>query len=374
MSNEQTRLIIVDDEAAHLHALCDTLQAEGYLTQGFTSGREALAGLQRGQFDLLLTDLMMPELDGIALIDAAREIDPNLAAILMTGYGTIDTAVEATQGGAVDYMLKPFKLKVVVPIIAKATAIQRLRSENAALQEREQRRSGELAAANQALESFSYSVSHDLRAPLRAIDQLIQLFEEDYGERLDEQGRSVLGTVHDGCRKMDQLITGLLAFSQSTRQPLELTLVDMTALAQEAVAQTMAGYSGSAPSIDIATLPPTAGDITLLRQVWCNLIGNALKYSARRLQPRVTVSAWIEGLETIYQVNDNGAGFDMRYAHKLFAVFQRLHSAEDFAGTGVGLAIVQRIIVRHGGRISAQSAPDAGASFQFALPIAKTAE
>jgi two-component system sensor histidine kinase/response regulator len=368
MSNPQARLMIVDDEAAHMRALCDTLQVEGYITQGFSSARQALAELRPGQYDLLLTDLMMPELDGVALIDAAHEIDPDLAAIVMTGYGTIDTAVKAMQGGALDYILKPFKLNVIVPVIGKAVANQRLRREITELQARERQRSEELAAANQALESFSYSVSHDLKAPLRAMDQLLQILGEDYGDRLGDEGCSVLQVVHEGCHRMDQLITGLLAFSQSSRQPLELIPVDMTALAREAAAQMMAGYSGSSPSIDIADLPPNAGDVTLLRQVWCNLIGNALKYSAKRAQPQIKVSGRIEGSEAIYQVEDNGTGFDMQYAYKLFAVFQRLHKAEDFAGTGVGLAIVQRIIVRHGGRIWAQGAPDAGASFQFALP------
>jgi signal transduction histidine kinase len=374
MSSEPARLIIVDDEAAHMRALCETLQVEGYRTQGYASAREALEALRPGEFALLLTDLQMPEMNGIALINAARAIDPDLAAIVMTGYGTIDTAVRAMQGGAFDYILKPFKLNVVVPVISKALAVQRLHRENATLQEAERRRTEELAAANQTLESFSYSVSHDLRAPLRAFDGLLQILAEDYGERLGEEGCSVLDVLHQGCSRMDQLITGLLAFSQSTRQPLDLIQLDMTTLAREAVEQMMVGYCGVAPLIDIAILPTSTGDITLLRQVWSNLIGNALKYSSKRPQPQLKVSGRIEGGETIYQVEDNGTGFDMKYAAKLFGVFQRLHRAEDFAGTGVGLAIVHRIIVRHGGRIWAQGAPDAGASFHFALPIVKAIE
>jgi signal transduction histidine kinase len=369
MASEPARLMIVDDEAAHMRALCETLQVEGYVTRGFASAKDALAQLQAGQYDLLLTDLMMPEINGIELTNAAREIDPDLAAIVMTGYGTIDTAVKAMQGGALDYILKPFKLNVVVPTIGRAIAIQRLRRENRELQERERQRTEELAGANQALESFSYSVSHDLRAPIRSVDSLIQIMEEDYGERLDEDGRGILSAIRDGCRRMDQLITGLLAFSQSTRQPLDQVPIDMSALARAALTEVMAVYSGPAPLVEISTLPAIAGDATLLRQVWCNLIGNALKYSAKREQPKVQVSGRAEGVEAIYQVTDNGTGFDMKYAHKLFGVFQRLHKVDDFAGTGVGLAIVQRIITRHGGRIWAQSAPDAGATFEFALPI-----
>jgi light-regulated signal transduction histidine kinase (bacteriophytochrome) len=146
----------------------------------------------------------------------------------------------------------------------------------------------------------------------------------------------------------------------------------MPMLASASAAEVKAVYTGPEARIDIEDLPTVAGDATVIRQVWCNLIGNALKYSAKRSEPRIRISGRIEDREAIYQVEDNGAGFDMRYADKLFGVFQRLHRTEDFPGTGVGLAIVHRIVARHGGRIWAQGAPDAGASFQFALPIVVT--
>jgi signal transduction histidine kinase len=366
------RLLIVEDESAQMRALCDTLSVEGYVTHGFSSAQKALTSLHPGEFDLLLTDLMMPEMDGITLINAARRIDPTLDAVVMTGHGTIDTAVQAMQGGALDYILKPFKLNVILPVISRALDVQRLRRENAELQEREQRRSEELAAAYQDLESFSYSISHDLRAPLRTIDSFAQVLEEDFAEPLGEEGRRVIGIIRRGSQTMDQLIVGLLEFSRAGRERLDLDRIDMTALAGAAAAEVMAGYTGPKPHIDIADLPIVAGDATVIRQVWCNLIGNALKYSAKRPEPRIRISGRIEDREAIYQVEDNGAGFDMRYADKLFGVFQRLHRTEDFSGTGVGLAIVHRILARHGGRIWAQGAPDAGACFQFALPIAAT--
>jgi signal transduction histidine kinase len=364
------RLLIVDDESAQMRALCDTLVLEGYATHGFSSAQQALAELRPGQFDLLLTDLMMPEMDGITLINAARRIDASLGAIVMTGHGTIDTAVQAMQIGALDYILKPFKLNVILPVIARALDVQRLRRENAELQEREKRRSEELAAAYQDLESFSYSISHDLRAPLRTIDSFAQVLEDDFADSLGEEGRRVIGIIRRGSQKMDQLIVGLLEFSRAGRERLDLDRIDMTALARSAAAEIMSVYTGPKPAIDIAELPMASGDAMVMRQVWSNLIGNALKYSAKRPEPRITISGRIENQEVIYRVEDNGAGFDMRYADKLFGVFQRLHRAEDFSGTGVGLAIVHRIIVRHGGRIWAQGAPDAGACFQFALPLA----
>jgi len=372
MTSLPAQLLIVDDEAAQLRALCDTLRLEGYATRGFISACEALAELRPGAFDLLLTDLMMPEMDGISLINAARQIDSTLGAIVMTGHGTIDTAVKAMQGGALDYILKPFKLNVMLPVICRALDVQRLRRDNAELREREQQQSEELAAAYQDLESFSYSVSHDLRAPLRSIEGFAQALEDDFAEELSAEGRRMIGIIRSGSQKMDQLIVGLLEFSRIGRTALHLDLIDMTVLAHAAGADLRALYSLPVPLIEIADLPAVQGDVTVMRQVWSNLIGNALKYSAKRSQPRIKISGRIENHEAIYQVEDNGAGFDMRYAEKLFGVFQRLHRAEDFSGTGVGLAIVQRIITRHGGRIWAHGVPDQGACFEFALPIAAT--
>ena len=369
MTDGGARLLVVDDERAQLRALCDTLALEGYVTEGFSSGPDALRGLTAGKFDLLLTDLMMPGMDGIALIGAARKIDPWLGAIVMTGHGTIDSAVRAMQEGAFDYILKPFKLNVILPIIARARDVQRLRRENADLLAREKQQSAELAAAYHDLESFSYSVSHDLRAPLRAIDGFAAILESDFAEQLGEEGRRIVGVVRGGSRKLDELIVSLLEFSRAGRSALQFDRVDMTLLADAAANEMKASYVGPEPQIEISELPAVDADLVVIRQVWCNLIGNALKYSAKRARPKVSISGRVEGGEAVYQVEDNGAGFDMRYADKLFGVFQRLHTAEDFSGTGVGLAIVHRIVSRHGGRIWAQGVPDAGARFQFALPI-----
>jgi two-component system sensor histidine kinase/response regulator len=363
------RLLIVDDEPAQLRALCDTLRLEGYDTQGFGSGQQALAALSPGEFELLLTDLMMPGMDGITLIDAAKKIDPSLDALVMTGHGTIDTAVRAMRGGALDYILKPFKLNVILPVIARALDVQRLRRENAELHAREKQRSAELAAAYHDLESFSYSISHDLRAPLRSMDGFAAILESDFAEQLGDEGRRILGIIRAGSQRMDELIVSLLEFSRAGRSALQFDRVDMTLLADAAAREVRAVYSGPEPQIDIGDLPPVQADPVVIRQVWSNLIGNALKYSAKRATPKISVSGRVENGEAIYQVEDNGAGFDMRYADKLFGVFQRLHRSEEFSGTGVGLAIVQRIIVRHGGRIWAKGSPDAGACFQFALPL-----
>jgi signal transduction histidine kinase len=368
-STELRRLLIVDDETNQMRALCDTLQLEGYVTRGFDSPRAALAALRPAEYDLLLTDLMMPDMDGIALIAAARQIDPDLGAIVMTGHGTIDTAVQAMQGGALDYLLKPFRLNVVLPVISRALDLRRLRLENAALQALEKRRSEELAAAYQELESFSYSISHDLRAPLLRVRGFAQHLEEDFAEQLGEEGRHIVQVIGDGSRSMDAMVVGLLEFSRASSQPLTFTRLDMNGIVRAVVAEALAVHTGPDPQIEIGALPQVAGDPSVIRHVWSNLVSNALKYSAKRARPQIQISGSVVGSESLYKVQDNGAGFDMRYADRLFGVFRRLHSAEDFAGTGVGLAIVHRIVTRHGGRIWAQSTPETGTCMQFTLPL-----
>jgi PAS domain S-box-containing protein len=251
---------------------------------------------------------------------------------------------------------------VVVDISERKRMEREIRALNAELE----RRAGQLEAANRELEAFSYSVSHDLRAPLRAVDGYARMLEEDCAARLDDEGRRLLAVVRSESARMGRLIDDLLAFSRSGRQPLRVAELDMTALAREVVAELSPRYPSAA--VELAPLPAAAGDRALLRQVWLNLVGNALKYSAKRADPRIAIGGRVAGAEVEYWVRDNGAGFDPRYAAKLFGVFQRLHGEEEFPGTGVGLAIVQRIVLRHGGRVRAEGAPGEGARFAFVLP------
>ncbi|HLB15021.1 MAG TPA: cache domain-containing protein [Burkholderiales bacterium] len=239
---------------------------------------------------------------------------------------------------------------------------------NAELERRVAERTMQLEAAMKELEGFSYSVSHDLRAPLRAINGFARMLEEDYGERLDHEGHRLLGVVRSSATQMGRLIDDLLDFSRVGRAPLTPKPVDMAALARDAAGEAAAAADGAAPAIELGPLPPARGDPALLRQVWLNLIGNAVKFSSRRDAPRIGVSGRLQDSVAIYCVADNGTGFDMRYYDKLFGVFQRLHRQEEFSGTGVGLAMVQRIVAHHGGKVWAEGRPDHGASFFFSLP------
>ncbi len=232
-----------------------------------------------------------------------------------------------------------------------------------------QRRRAEqaLAQTNQELERFSYSVSHDLRAPLRAINGYAQALWEDHAEKLGDEGKRLLAVIRDSAKLGGQPIDGLLSFSRVGRQALARGTVNVTALAQSVVAELRQTQGAVAVEAVISPLPPASGDAALLRQVLVNLIGNAFKFSAKRAHPKVEIGVEQNGSEAAYYVKDNGVGFDMQYANKLFGVFQRLHRPDEFEGTGVGLALAQRIIQRHGGRIWAEGKVDEGATFRFTL-------
>jgi signal transduction histidine kinase len=242
---------------------------------------------------------------------------------------------------------------------------------NAVLEDRVRERTAQLESANHELEAFSFSVSHDLRAPLRHINGYARMLSEDAGDRLDDSMRRYLDSIGASARQMGVLIDDLLAFSRLGRKQLELLTVDMTLVAEHALGE-ICGDRASSAKVHIAgPLPPANADPVLMKQVWVNLLSNALKYSAKRGDTaRVEVSGERDGAINRYRVHDNGVGFDMRYVDKLFGVFQRLHPHEEFEGTGVGLAIVQRIVARHGGKVRAEGEPDRGATFTFELPAA----
>jgi light-regulated signal transduction histidine kinase (bacteriophytochrome) len=224
-----------------------------------------------------------------------------------------------------------------------------------------------LEAANQELDAFSYSVSHDLRAPLRAIDGFSRLLIDQYGEKLDDQGRHYLQRVRAGAQHMSMLIDALLGLSRVGRSTLRSESVDLTQMARDIANDLAARDPERAVAVDIADGMTARGDPRLLGVALQNLLGNAWKFTARRPDARIAFDQATEEGETVYRVKDNGAGFDMAYASRLFAPFQRLHRPSDYEGTGIGLATVQRIISRHGGRVWAQAAPDQGATFSFTL-------
>ena len=230
------------------------------------------------------------------------------------------------------------------------------------------KQAAQLEAANKELEAFSYSVSHDLRAPLRAIDGFTRILLEDYEPLLDEEGKRVGEIIRREAQHMGKLIDDLLAFSRLGRKEMHFTKIDMKAMASSVFDELMTTENTGCIDFHVHRLPSTAGDPVLIRQVWVNLLSNAIKFSSKKEQAVIEVGSKHSEDEHIYYVRDTGAGFEMEYMDKLFGVFQRLHGEKEFEGTGVGLAIVKRVINRHDGRVWAEGEVGKGATFYFALP------
>jgi light-regulated signal transduction histidine kinase (bacteriophytochrome) len=227
----------------------------------------------------------------------------------------------------------------------------------------------QLESTNKELEAFSYSVSHDLKAPLRAIDGFSLMLLEDYKDRIGEDGLGYLETIRGNAQKMALLINDLLTFSQLGRSNVNKTEADMEALAQLVFRENASSEDKKRIRFEVQPLPRVKADATMIHQVWVNLISNAIKFSSKVEEASIEIGSSRQNGEIVYFVKDNGAGFDMKYYDKLFGVFQRLHSASDYPGTGVGLALVQRIIQKHGGRVWAESKENHGTIFYFSIPV-----
>ena len=285
-----------------------------------------------------------------------------LSSMSRTKSGRIDVTLTKKNG---EYL--PVILSAVNPGQLKTPAGERLFTtvDNTRCQEAMER----IQTLNQELEAFSYSISHDLRAPLRSIDGYSRILEEDYGDRLDDEGKRVLNVVMNNAKRMGKLIDDLLDFGRLGRKALQKSNVNMTSIVETAVQDLKAQEPARRIHVTVEDLMPASADPDMLRQVWHNLLENAFKFTGKEENATIVVrSHKLDQNEVCYEVKDNGVGFDMQYGAKLFGIFQRLHKMQDFSGTGVGLAIVKRIINRHGGRVWAESRLNDGATFYFTLP------
>ncbi len=384
---QNIQILVVEDDATDAFLIDRELRKGGlsFRSQRVDSQEGFLAALVRQPPDLILSDHGLPTFDGFSALAIARAKVPDVPFIFVTGSLGEETTIKALKGGAADYILK-HRLASLAPAVHRAlcqaeerarrreaeAALRRSEEQvlllNAELEKRVSLRTAELEAANKELEAFSYSVSHDLRAPLRHVEGFIDMLQTQAGPGLNEECLGFVNTIARSARQMNQLIDDLLAFSRTGRTEMFDIAVDMAALIETARRDLASEMAGRKIVWSIGPMPGIIGDPATLRQVVLNLVSNALKYSRPRVETRIEIGAAESALETIFYVRDNGVGFNPQYVGKLFNVFQRLHSAAEFEGTGIGLAIVQRIIARHGGRTWAEGRMDEGASFYFTIP------
>ena len=384
-SPEKVNILLVDDKPAELLAHESILAGLGENLVRATSGREALECLLRQDFAVILLDVNMPEMDGFetAELIRGRPRFEKTPIIFITGYNTTDLDRLKGYGlGAVDYLFLPVipqMLKTKVSFFVEMTRqTQLIKRQSESLARHNQVQATQLHViqelnrqcreANKELEAFCYTVSHDLRAPLRSIAAFSQLLAQDYQPKLNTEGTRLLRVIQGETQRMGRLVDELLRFSRLGRQHLRKSVLDMTALADSAFQELMTTHTGRKPELDLKPLPTARADEALMRQVFVHLLSNAIKFTKHGEVARIEIGTQSHFGQNIYYVKDNGVGFGAKYANKLFGVFQRLHSQDEFEGTGVGLAVVQRIINRHGGRIWAESKVNQGATFYFTVP------
>jgi two-component system sensor histidine kinase/response regulator len=382
----KANILLVDDRPENLLALEAVLADLGQNLVKADSGRQALRCVLEQDFAVILLDVQMPGMDGFETAALIRERARSMQTpiVFLTAISHSDAHVfKGYAAGAVDYLSKPLvpeilrsKVLVFVELHRKTmlleatnqrllTAHEELRQVNHDLE----RRTLALEAANKELEAFSYSVSHDLRTPVRHIDGFAELLEKHGYERLDDEGRRYLKKISRSAKQMGLLIDDLLAFSRMGRAELHRTTVNLDRLVRDVVHDLQQDTDGRTIAWTIGSLPDIKGDPAMLRQVLINLIANAVKYTRPREQARIEIGCDTGAQnETVIFVRDNGVGFDMQHAGKLFGVFQRLHSAKQFEGTGIGLANAYRIIARHGGHTWGEGKVNEGATFFFSLP------
>jgi signal transduction histidine kinase len=391
MTTPAATILIVDDEIQNRKVLEALLRPEGYLTRSAASGEEALASIAQHPPDLILLDIMMPGMDGyqVATTVKANPATSNIPIIMVTALIDRNARMAGLNAGAGGFLTKPvdraelwlrvrnlLRLKahgdflknhssiLEQEVQARTAEIRRL---NETLEQRVVERTAQLESVNEELETFSYSVSHDLRAPLRHVMGFVELLKEEAGPPLSERSLRHLTSISLSAKRMGDLIDDLLSFSLVARTELQKTDVDLDELVRETLGDFQAETLDSVWKIH--PLPPVRADRALLRMVLVNLISNAVKFSGARAEAKIEIGCAPNGIgETVIFVRDNGAGFDPKHAGKLFGAFQRLHSQDEFEGTGIGLANVQRIVHRHGGRAWAEGVVDGGATFYFSIP------
>lgn len=366
------KILIVDDKPENLRALEIVLNDLDIELVKTTSGNDALKATLHNDFALALLDIQMPGMDGYELAGILREEEKtaHVPFIFISAVYTDNLNVfKGYEKGAFSFITKPFQSEILINKVK--FFIEKHQQEIALYQLNEdlKRKNAELELINNELESFTYSVSHDLRSPLRAMNAYAHILSEDYEKILDEEAKRLLGNISENAQKMAALIDSLLDLSRLGKKELVKQTIDLNTLVKEVINDLEQNPALSKKlQWNIADLPEVKGDPELLKRVLVNLLSNAVKYSGKKERPVVEVGGYTKQAKNVLYIKDNGVGFDMSYYNKLFGVFQRLHRPDEFEGTGIGLAIVKRIISKSGGEVWAEAAVDKGATFYFSLP------
>ncbi len=371
------KLLVVEDNPEDIELVSRMLTKKQFVNfevETVARMSEAVLRLEKGGVDLILLDLGLPDSQGMGTYREIQRAAPKTPVIILSGNEDFDLAVGIIKEGAQDFYVKgSVKQEALVRSIHYALerkrATEKLNIFNAELEIRVEKRTKELEEANKQLKSFSYSISHDLKAPIRAIEGFSAILESDYSKTMDTEARRLVSLIRGGALKMKQLVEDLLLFHTYLMKELASKQVNIYNLAQSVLAEIKShNTTGKAVDAKINPLPDALCDSALIRQVFINLISNAVKFTSKTETPEIEVGGEIINGFNRYYVKDNGVGFDMAYMDKLFGVFNRLHKESDFEGTGIGLAIVKRIIERHGGVVWAESNLNKGATFYFTLP------
>ncbi|MCH8011563.1 MAG: response regulator [Candidatus Marinimicrobia bacterium] len=387
MSTDAAKILVAEDDDGMRTTLVANLEDFGYRVMASKSVKEALECVQQTPPDVVIADLRLPDASGLEILETLKEINPDAAFILVTGYASLETAVEALNEGAFAYITKPYNMDEVHSNVRSALRQQRLLRENRRLVDNLQvsnkelakevaerkrmeaslaRQAKELERSNAELKQFAYVASHDLQEPLRAVVSYLQLLDRRYSGKLDADADEFIGYAVEGATHMRELINDLLAYSRVSthRKPLQPTAC--SSILTRVLDNLMVPIKERGAVVTHDTLPELVADATQLTQLFQNFISNSIKFCGDK-QPKIHIGVEQKDGEWLFSVRDNGIGIDPQYAERIFLIFQRLHSRSEYPGTGIGLAICKKIVERHGGRIWLESEPGKGATFYFTI-------